>query len=521
MVSFQCEGCGDVFTKKKLDPHRNQCHHASFTCIDCMTNFQGTTYRAHTSCISEAQKYQGALYREKRKPNGQPQNTPNTGKGRHAYVEDANTAEGGGEVALVDAPPHAPSPPPAVNVFDFLVEERETPRALPAPAPAEDDRQLSQRMPGAFEDDAMGFQARARGLADQAADYWHGPPQNGYSYGNGPLHHVEERYPSANDLHAAAAAAHPFTTPAPKATRSERDARARKAAHSHSNSKDASAPATTTAKTSTDKKRKRHQLEDLDLTNSRPGSEGLDTLMTDIPPPSAATLHTGLTGGLNRLLGARGMEFPPSPEWSGDSPMLVGGEVVSPVKRTKASRGAEGRDAASEGKEKERGRKERKTSGSGVTVITTTSKGDGNRGRELVRVRRRRRQRSRSRSESRDSDRGSGARKLKAIEYYARRRESVDPDTDQQLVRHRDAHHDGYANGYGGDAQQRAERFLSFVTKGPESEKGVSINKALKRYHRERHDMGDDELSKAEEEKELWKMLRVRRNERGEVVLIF
>ncbi|KAJ9634594.1 hypothetical protein H2199_008877 [Coniosporium tulheliwenetii] len=504
MVSFQCEGCGDVFTKKKLDPHRNQCHHASFTCIDCMTNFQGTTYRAHTSCISEAQKYQGALYREKRKPNGQLQNAPNTGKGRHAYVEDGVEGAGAGEVALVDAPPHAPSPPPAVNVFDFLVEERETPRALPAPTPAQEDRQLSQRMPGAFEDDAMGFQARARGLIEEATDYWHGPPQNGYSYGNGPLHHTEERYPSANNLHAAAAAVHPFTTPAPKGTRADRDTRARKAAsHSHSNSKDASAPATTTTKTSTDKKRKRHQLEDLDLTNSRPGSEGLDTLMTDIPPPSAATLHTGLTGGLNRLLGARGIEFPPSPEWSGDSPM-VGGE------RGKGE------------KEKERGRKERKTSGSGVTVITTTSKGDGNRGRELVRVRRRRRQRSRSRSESRDSDRGSGARKPKAVEYYARRRESVDPGAggEQQLVRHRDAHHDGYGNGYGGDAQQRAERFLSFVTKGPESEKGVSINKALKRYHRERHELGDDELSKAEEEKELWKMLRVRRNERGEIVLI-
>src|SRR4051794_612738 len=69
MVSFQCEvsfgalheplqgltfglqGCGDVQTKKKLDSHRNQCH-APFTCIDCMTTFHKTEYRAHTVCLA-------------------------------------------------------------------------------------------------------------------------------------------------------------------------------------------------------------------------------------------------------------------------------------------------------------------------------------------------------------------------------------------------------------------------------------------------------------------------------------
>lgn len=35
-------------TKKKLDPHRNRCHGASFTCIDCMTYFPGVEYRSHT-----------------------------------------------------------------------------------------------------------------------------------------------------------------------------------------------------------------------------------------------------------------------------------------------------------------------------------------------------------------------------------------------------------------------------------------------------------------------------------------
>ena len=65
--------------------------------------------------------------------------------------------------------------------------------------------------------------------------------------------------------------------------------------------------------------------------------------------------------------------------------------------------------------------------------------------------------------------------------------------------------------------RSQAELFLSFVTKGPESESGCSINKALKRYHRERGEHGAD---KTEAEKELWKSLRLRRNERGEVVLL-
>jgi cell growth-regulating nucleolar protein len=64
----------------------------------------------------------------------------------------------------------------------------------------------------------------------------------------------------------------------------------------------------------------------------------------------------------------------------------------------------------------------------------------------------------------------------------------------------------------------RAEAFLSVVRKGPESEKGYSINKALKRWHR---DVGSGSGPKHDEEKELWKSLRLKRNERGEVVVFF
>ena len=55
-------GCGDVLTKPKLDKHRAVCH-TSFDCIDCSKRFESPAdYKGHTSCISEAEKYQKALY---------------------------------------------------------------------------------------------------------------------------------------------------------------------------------------------------------------------------------------------------------------------------------------------------------------------------------------------------------------------------------------------------------------------------------------------------------------------------
>ncbi|KAJ3184657.1 hypothetical protein HDU87_004060 [Geranomyces variabilis] len=71
MVSFVCEACQETLKKPKLEQHTYRCQYAQFSCIDCSTTFQGTDYRAHTSCISEAEKYQGALYKGPKK-NGTP-----------------------------------------------------------------------------------------------------------------------------------------------------------------------------------------------------------------------------------------------------------------------------------------------------------------------------------------------------------------------------------------------------------------------------------------------------------------
>ena len=215
-------------------------------------------------------------------------------------------------------------------------------------------------------------------------------------------------------------------------------------------------------KRSTDKKRKRHQVEELDLTAARRPGQEQDAIMDDAP----LVLHSGLTGGLNRLLSKS--KFPPSPDYSGGD----GNEPnpLSVVKRTKHV------------PTKERGR----ASSTLVKIRKVRRTSDESRPRKH--------QRSHRHTEIVDAPK----RRLKAIEYHAPRQE----DSQQQLVVYR----------------TRAELLMSFVTKGPESEAGCSMNKALKRYHRERGEQGLG-LEKVEEEKELWKSLRLRRNERGEIVV--
>jgi cell growth-regulating nucleolar protein len=53
--------------KPKLDRHYGQCH-ASFTCIDCSATFSGPPqWKGHTTCITEAEKYQKSLYKGAKK----------------------------------------------------------------------------------------------------------------------------------------------------------------------------------------------------------------------------------------------------------------------------------------------------------------------------------------------------------------------------------------------------------------------------------------------------------------------
>ncbi|BGP50777.1 hypothetical protein JCM10450v2_006703 [Rhodotorula kratochvilovae] len=137
MVSFSCEVCNDTIKKPKLDQHAGRCRGAYFTCcvslasplpaltltpspragIDCNTTFEGTSYRAHTSCVSEEQRYHKSVYKAPK------------GKGKKAQQQNEN------------APPAAPAPAPApapAAVEAPKEEQKKRAREDEAPAPAKE-----------------------------------------------------------------------------------------------------------------------------------------------------------------------------------------------------------------------------------------------------------------------------------------------------------------------------------------------------------------------------------------------
>ncbi|KUI57221.1 hypothetical protein VP1G_04540 [Cytospora mali] len=431
MVSFQCESCGDVLTKKKLDPHRNRCRGATFTCIDCMVHFYGTDYRSHTSCMTEDQKYQGALYKNK-KAKTTANSTPSAQKdmAHAAYVEDVVDHEGWGGASA--APPHAPSPPPAnggVNVFDYQVNATPSastialPQVVAPPEPTVESTELVRYEPKRATDEDID--------ADMMAD-----DEGLVQYGSGPV-------PVGSNV---------FETPAPKKDRKKADKEVKK-----------------------DKKRKRLHVDTNDL----------DMPDADADAPVA---HSGLTGGLNRMMASRPNAFPPSPDYSGS-----GGEVVehpaTPLKKSKHS--------------KHHHKSSRPESGifNGITSLLT----NGN-AKSTTKSKKRKHASTSPTTKKRHSHHGKhleGSTEVKMLEYTGESKENREDKAESGAVV---------------VFKPRADLFLSLINKGPESDRGYSVHRALKRFHRERSDTGHA-LGKSQEEKELFRSLRVRRNDRGEIVL--
>jgi cell growth-regulating nucleolar protein len=276
------------------------------------------------SCISEDQKYQGKLYREKKKGQHQKKDSGHQDNSqalvtRKAHVEDAPDAETGA-VAIVDAPPRAPSPPPAsrslgyeekpalppVNVFDFL-DPSATPNASHVDHnPVDESRMIEDSQPPAYEEHPSATQADPMKFQVHDDDHYN---QNGFAYGGGAVMPTQERHEPFYDTREVQPNPN-FTTPAPKTK--------------HSRTKSRDKDLDTTAK-KTDRKRKRNSPAELDMSLVH-AQQDRDVMMSDAPP----VLHSGLTGGLNRLLTRP--EFPPSPELSGD---YVENSPLSPMKRAK------------------------------------------------------------------------------------------------------------------------------------------------------------------------------------------
>ena len=380
-----------------------------------------------------------------------------TQKSRKAYVEDAEDDDAGKHaIAIVDPPPAAPDPPVSasekadpINVFDFLVTG-DTPNASTTEIVPNEGMKMVKNAPSIF-----GEVHHPKEKGDDDSLY----ESHGFTYGSEPITVKKDKQEME------------YFTPAPK--------------HQHKPSTEAIYGLENPERKSTDKKRKRLHVEELDLTEARRPSVELEADIVMVEAPSAPILHSGLTGGLNRLLSKS--KFPPSPEYSNGDP-----SPTSPVRRPKQITAA---------KEKDRGRKS-----SGVSRTA---------GGQLVRIRKRRtsdesrpRKQHRSEHHSHSHSHGEHPKQQKTIEHPKRKAIEYHPQTrhddSQQLIVYK----------------SRAELFMSFVTKGPESEQGYSMHKALKRYHRERGEQGLG-LEKVDEEKELFKGLRLRRNDRGEVVVFF
>lgn len=382
--------------------------------------------------MTEDQKYQGALYKEKPKKNNnnnnqnqnQNQNTaskhdsnPQPAKkskmmAHQPYVQDvpddANYppwAEYGGQTederSPIDPLPEAPTPPPAVrdqpfNVFDFLVGSGHTPNAshvdLIKDIPAEGDSTTLVR----YEHDSDKYLVGTEPLIQ---------------YGSGPV---------PTDA---------YVTPGPKTERRR--------------SKDSDKK---------DKKRKRLHIE-----------VAGDEEMTDAPP----VLHSGLTGNLKSL-----MRFPPSPDYSGDAAEVTPASPLKKSKHAKPGKSGQGNSISILG------------------LITGVSK--------------------KSKKSSKDKDKDKK-------HHHRHSSRSKSPTSPKKLEFNKDATK-GDTAGQMILFKPRADVFLGFVNKGPESDRGCSMNKALKRYHRERKDSGAN-VSKVKDEKELWRSLRLRKNERGEIVV--
>jgi cell growth-regulating nucleolar protein len=444
------------------------------------------------SCISEAQKYQGKLYKEPKKKGAAAATTPNSkpAPASQALVQskppmDSTLAEADNRVALVDAPPRAPSPPPGINVFDFMISNGDGnsthPLESPPSSPSSSEVSSSSEEEADSDSDSMDTDDNdpVVDAAEAAREYMKAELlKQGYMFGNDPQFQSFAQFPPSP-----AGQSGQFETPAPKA--------------SHRRNISTTSVEDSTAKETT-KKRKRGSPEQLDLSSARAYRANGDVVMTDVAPP----LHSGLTGGLNRLLSRP--ELPPSPP-DVDSPQ-------SPLKRSKQAKLEDKKTkekdkrrteklAEREAKKKSKSKEEKKDKKDKKAAASSAPAGmDLKNGRWV---------RTRSRKDSSMQEQVSEPdqppkRAMKAIEYHPTdgSDDKLKATPNNAMVLHSKK------------SVARAEVFLSAAAKDLETDRGCSLNKALKRYYRDHASRKN-----AKDEKDLFKVLRFRKNDRGELVL--
>lgn len=453
---------------------------------------------------------------------------------RPAYVEDAPDTE---------TPPHVPTPPPAVpaltrdSVFDYMVDESlpNTPQ-ISFTAKEREEMSMAKGAPSIFSNSRPSSQNGYRNSEEQmlSQDYL----ENGYTWGAEP---VKPR--GMLDMNHSSLTLE-FMTPAAKETKTKLDKKERTRSHSRTDS-------------GSGQKRKRD--------DQTPG----DTLMVDTSKvvDTPTIIHSGLTGGLNRMTTAEDYPFRRTPDTEEKNQLVIEKnrpvrrshkveEPTSPIKRTRHSKddpnglgiSLKGRAVkalsmvgvallpGSGDNSKESRTRRRASSSDNGQSLSRVREGE-KRERKKHKVQRhngtssanvRHDPRSRRRINSDDSPSHSpnegATRKLKAIEY--RKHDDSGSDTDSDPTQphvHGDDSKRKSTNGamvvFGAEEKQkRACRSFLANAPGLDSDKGYSIHKMLKRWHKQ-NDARSTSL-KLEEEQDLWRGLRIRRNEKGEYVLL-
>lgn len=65
MVTFSCDSCSEILTKKKVAIHILRCYNfLSVSCIDCNINFLGDNYKSHKHCVSESERFKISGFRQ-------------------------------------------------------------------------------------------------------------------------------------------------------------------------------------------------------------------------------------------------------------------------------------------------------------------------------------------------------------------------------------------------------------------------------------------------------------------------
>lgn len=536
-----------------------------------MTTFNGTEYRSHTvcpvnpiltqkapqpcsallmlharqltyllqSCMTEDQKYQGALYRPKASKNSNRKSVsivePGDAKAlvpRPAYVEDAPDNE---------APPHVPTPPPAVpaltadSVFDYMVDESMPNTPQIAYAKDKGEMAMAKGAPSIFTHSRPGSSNGYRHHEEQMLnqDYL----ENGYTWGTVPVQSKQVLDMNGSSLTLE------FMTPAAKEVKARLDKKDRPRSHSRTDS-------------GSGQKRKRDEQQ-----------TPADSLMVDTTKADTPTIvHSGLTGGLNRMMSEENYPFRRTPETEEKNKLVIEKnrpirrshkteDPISPLKRTRHAKddsnglgiSMKGRAAkalsmvgvallAGSGNSQQVKTRRRASSsdhGQNVTRVREGEKRERKKhkvhrhnGTASGNVRHEHRSRRHGSEDSPSHSPNEGApRRLKAIEY--RKHDDSGSETDSDPAnRHGNGQGSRRKSANGamvvfGEEERQIRACRNFLANAPglDSEKGYSLHKMLKRWHKQTDTRSSS--AKADEEEQLWRGLRIKRNEKGEFVLTF